>query len=87
MRTTIDLPDALLKKAKLKAIEQGITLKELFTEMLENELQEPEKIKPAAPWKALQGMGSAAGLKPDDTPFDDYTGPDWLHSIQANEPE
>jgi len=87
MRTTIDLPDPLMKKAKMKAIERGVTLKELFTEMLENELQEPTEIKTEAPWKALHGKGSASGLQPGDTPFDDYSGPDWLQSIQVNEPD
>lgn len=40
MRTTIDLPDKLMKKVKIVAIEEGITLKELFTRTLEKELSE-----------------------------------------------
>jgi len=38
MRTTIDLPDQLFKKAKIEAIERGVSLKELFIQALEKEL-------------------------------------------------
>jgi septation ring formation regulator EzrA len=38
MRTTIDLSDDLMKKAKIHAIKEGITLKELFTRLLEKEV-------------------------------------------------
>jgi hypothetical protein len=34
MRTTIDLPDPLFKAAKLEAVHQGTSLKELITEAL-----------------------------------------------------
>ena len=39
MRTTIDLPDKLLKQAKIKAVTEGITLKQLFVRCLERELE------------------------------------------------
>lgn len=35
MRTTIELPDALLKRAKLAALENGTTLKQMVREALE----------------------------------------------------
>ena len=38
MRTTIELPDEILKKAKIKAVQEGISLKQLFTRALEKEL-------------------------------------------------
>jgi predicted DNA binding CopG/RHH family protein len=38
MRTTIDISDDLMKKAKIHAIKEGITLKELFTRLLEKEV-------------------------------------------------
>lgn len=38
MRTTIDLPDELLKRAKIKAVQEGITLKQLFIQCIEREL-------------------------------------------------
>jgi hypothetical protein len=88
MRTTIDLPDSILKKAKMKAIEENITLKELFIRSLENELESSEKSKQIykAPWKKLQGKGSASNLSPSDSGFEGYAGPDWNHSIGVNEP-
>ena len=38
MRTTIDLSDDLMKKAKIHAVNEGITLKQLFTRLLEKEV-------------------------------------------------
>ena len=35
MRTTIDISDDLMKKAKIHAVKEGITLKQLFTRLLE----------------------------------------------------
>jgi len=86
MRTTIDIPDLLIKKAKKKAIEEGITLKQLFTQMLERELLDSSS-PGNAPWKKLHGKGSAKSLTPEDSGFEDYSGPDWNHSVQVNEPE
>ena len=45
MRTTLDLPDALLKRAKIAAVERGTTLRELVGEALEKELV-PQATKP-----------------------------------------
>jgi hypothetical protein len=39
MRTTVEIPDPLLKEAKLAAVEQGTTLKVLITQGLENILR------------------------------------------------
>lgn len=85
MRTTIDIPDDLMKKAKKKAIEEGITLKELFTKTLEKELATSTG-SGNTPWKKLMGTGSANQLSPQDSGFEGYSGPDWNHSIQVNEP-
>ena len=38
MRTTLDLPDELLKQAKIEAVERGISLKELVGSALSKEL-------------------------------------------------
>ena len=38
MRTTINIPDDLLKKAKIKAVQEGITLKQFFVRCLEQEV-------------------------------------------------
>jgi hypothetical protein len=86
MRTTIDLPDTLMKKAKKKAIEEGITLKELFTRTLEKELSGSVSAQDA-PWKQLHGKGSADSLQPEDSGFEGYSGPDWNHAVQVNEPK
>jgi hypothetical protein len=85
MRTTIDIPDQLMKEAKKKAIEEGITLKELFTRTLEKELSVGVSHQ-TAPWKKLHGKGSAQNLHPDDSGFEGYSGPDWNHGVQVNEP-
>jgi hypothetical protein len=41
MKTTIDLPDPLYKRAKLRAVEQGITLKDLMIRALIDSLEIP----------------------------------------------
>jgi len=87
MRITIDISDHLMKKAKVKAAKEGITLKELFTKMLEKELSEKKASTTDAPWKTLQNMGSADSLSPEDSGFEGYKGPDWNHSVQVNEPD
>ncbi|MGO1193354.1 MAG: hypothetical protein ACTMHH_05705 [Nesterenkonia sp.] len=38
MRTTVDIPDELMRKAKVRSAEQGETLKELFVRVLEREV-------------------------------------------------
>lgn len=47
MRTTLDLPDELLKRAKIAAVERGVTLKDLIGSALRQELD-------AGPRPALQ---------------------------------
>jgi hypothetical protein len=47
MKTTIDIPDELYKKAKIRAIEQGQTLKQIVLTSLAKEL-EPAPATPAA---------------------------------------
>lgn len=42
MRTTLDLPDALLRQLKAKAALEGITLKALLHRLAERGLQESE---------------------------------------------
>ncbi len=75
MRTTINLPDELLKQAKIKAVQEGISLKELFIRSLERELDFKKDENPT-PWKELSGMGSASKLAPKDSGFDGYRGPE-----------
>lgn len=89
MRTTIDIPDHIMKQAKIKAVEEGISLKELFIKALGKELIKPEDSASGAvaPWEKLRGKGSAAGLSATDSGFEGYNGPDWNHGIQVNEPK
>ena len=41
VKTTIDIPDSLYKKAKIQAIERGLTLKDIVLTALERELNAP----------------------------------------------
>ena len=43
MRTTLDLPDELLKRAKIEAVERGTTLRDLMGAALERELRQPAR--------------------------------------------
>jgi hypothetical protein len=44
MKTTIDIPDALYKKAKIRAVERGQTLKDIVLTSLIKELEPPSTI-------------------------------------------
>lgn len=44
MKTTIDIPEPLYKKAKIRAVETGRTLKDLVLASLERELQAEQSI-------------------------------------------
>ena len=52
MRTTIELPDELLTRAKSRAALDGISLKELFIQAIEHKLT-PEKRKTRQPPPAI----------------------------------
>lgn len=41
MKTTIDIPDALYRRAKIRAVETGRTLKDLVVSSLEREVDTP----------------------------------------------
>ena len=60
MKTTIDIPDDLYKKAKIMAIEQGIRLRELMIKALSRELL----IQAATPGEKVP-YWSAAELLPE----------------------
>ncbi len=53
MKTTIELPDDLLKEAKLRAIMQGSTLKDLIADFIRQGLG----LTPGKPLDALQTSG------------------------------
>ena len=64
MKTTIELPDATFRQAKVLASSRGMTLKQLFTEALEDRLLrdtvERAPLGREAPWMA--GFGKLADL-------------------------
>jgi plasmid stability protein len=43
MRTTVDIPDELYRKLKIRAAEEGKTVKELFVQVLEREFSNDSK--------------------------------------------
>jgi hypothetical protein len=70
MRTSVDIPDEIMKKAKIKAVEEGISLKDLIIRSIKKELSLKDK-PTGTPWKKLKGKGSASGLSPDKSGFED----------------
>jgi hypothetical protein len=63
MKTTIDLPDALLIAAKKKAAESRTTLREIFERGLRRELSQPRRRRktPEVRWVTASG-GLPPGL-------------------------
>jgi hypothetical protein len=43
MRTTLDLPDDVLRKAKIEAVERGSTLRQLVIDALQREMSGSER--------------------------------------------
>jgi hypothetical protein len=43
MRTTIDLPDDILRRAKIAAVERGSSLRQLVIDALQQELEAPPR--------------------------------------------
>ena len=43
MRTTLDLPDDILRRAKIEAVERGSTLRQLVIEALQREMAGAER--------------------------------------------
>lgn len=68
MRTTLDLPDDVLRLAKIAAIERGSSLRQLVIDALRHELQpEPlaRRVRITAPLIALAPDAPARTLAPD----------------------
>lgn len=57
MKTTLEIADATWREAKIAAAEQGITLKELFNQALEERLRrlKTASIKARPAWLKLEG--------------------------------
>ncbi len=62
MKTTVEIPDALFRKAKARAAECGQTLKELLTEALTDKLRKERRGAPGEPgW--MRGFGKLRSLR------------------------
>lgn len=63
MKTTIEIPDVLFRKAKLRAAERGQTLKTLVTEALHEKLTEksPKPMRSEPAW--MGGFGKLRHLR------------------------
>ncbi|MEO8615985.1 MAG: hypothetical protein ABI600_12655 [Luteolibacter sp.] len=47
MRTTLDLPDPLFREVKTRAVQQGVTLKDLLARYIQAGMNAPAAIEPA----------------------------------------
>ena len=67
MKTTIEIPDPLFRRAKSTAAERGQSLKDLVTEALQEKLaSSTTKIRPSEPgW--MQGFGKLRRLRKETT--------------------
>lgn len=55
MKTTLEIPDALFRKAKARAAQQGIPLRQFVTEAVQEKLR-TESPATAKPWIKLGGQ-------------------------------
>lgn len=64
MKTTIELPDAMFRQAKILAAARGVTLNRFFIEALEEHFRrcasESGVHEPETPW--MDGFGALSGL-------------------------
>ncbi len=66
MKTTIDLPDELLREAKSKAALERISLKELVTAALEERLRSDRRPAQNTGWRAAFGLADKRHVKDVD---------------------
>ena len=53
MKTTLEIPDSIFRKAKAKAAEQGVPLRQFVTEAVEAKLSAPNS--EGKPWMKMVG--------------------------------
>lgn len=65
VKTTLELPDALFRRAKSAAVHEGLTLKQLFTEALESRLDHGHGGRggKAAPPRWMRAYGALRHLR------------------------
>ena len=68
MMTTVEIPDALIRQAKAYAASNGMSLKQFFTEALEEKLWRcaGEAAASAAPPPWMAGVGALADLSQEN---------------------
>lgn len=63
MKTTIEIPDLLFRKAKSKAVESGQTLKELVTQALQEKLAHNTSKAQSSEPEWMRGFGKLRRLR------------------------
>jgi hypothetical protein len=53
LKTTLEIPDAIFRKAKAKAVERGIPLRQFVTEAVQEKLAAP--VAAGKPWMKFAG--------------------------------
>lgn len=84
MRTTLDLPDQVVKKAKMMAIEEGVPLKAIVARALKKEVSEPvDHDRPEKVRRALAELRSSSfGIKWDGPPEMSF----WVEDEKPSDP-
>lgn len=86
MKTTIELPDDLFKKAKIKALENGMTLKEFFIDAISQKLNSTQnRNTDTMPWKALIGTATIVPHLELLSGFDEESNESSFNEFQLNE--
>ena len=63
MKTTIELPESVFRRAKQLAIQEGLTLKRLFTEALESRLDRGKSVSRRGAPKWMRAYGALRHLR------------------------
>jgi hypothetical protein len=63
MKTTIEIPDLLVRRVKSKAAERGQTLKQFFTEAIQDKLAVQPGTRSSAEPAWMQGFGKLRRLR------------------------
>ena len=63
MKTTLDLPDPLVRKAKATAAERGQSLKEFVAEAVQDKIDRPEQRAASVEPRWMQGFGKLRRLR------------------------
>ncbi len=60
MKTTLEIPDPVFRKAKARAAEEGIPLRQFITEAVQDKLRKPPAAASEKPW--MRGFGKLRHL-------------------------